>query len=382
MQITCLLAVVFYCFTLGFSVAQAQGYPDKPIRLVVGFPPGGNVDLVARLISQKLSAQSGWQIVIDNKPGAISTIANGFIAKSDPDGYVVGILTAGSITATPYIMKVPYGLDDLLPVLKVASYESVLVVHPSVPAKTIKELVALAKKRPGILTFGSSGVGSTFHLAFEQLGSMAGVKMAHIPYKGAGPTLIDLIAGRIDSTVNSLAVMKPLIDQGRVRAIAVTGKKRNPLFPNVPTVGETYPGYIVDSWMGLFVPKNTPAAIVLRLNTEVTKALREPDMEKSWKKYEFEFSPNSPMEFGKLVKEESIRYGALIKKLGLKPEYPPPNHPTSRQPDGSFFYQIYNRVDPAPIPGGISAYSKMSGVAAYRLTLVITKNLLRELVRG
>ena len=121
MQITCLLAVVFYCFTLGFSVAQAQGYPDKPIRLVVGFPPGGNVDLVARLISQKLSAQSGWQIVIDNKPGAISTIANGFIAKSDPDGYVVGILTAGSITATPYIMKVPYGLDDLLPVLKVAS---------------------------------------------------------------------------------------------------------------------------------------------------------------------------------------------------------------------------------------------------------------------
>ena len=316
-----IIRFVVLCCSLslaGFSAAE--DYPTRTIRLVVPFPPGSNVNLVARMIAQKLDASFGWHFVVDNKPGAVGTIANNFVAKSAPDGYVVGIMAAGSITATPHIMKVPYDLDDLTPVLRVASYESVFVVHPSVPAKTIKELVAIAKKQPATVTFGSSGAGNTLHLAYEQLGSMAGVKMLHVPYKGNPPILVDLIAGRIDSTVNSIAVLKPYIDQGKVRPLAVTGREKNPLLPGIPTVGESYPGYHADTWMGFFVPKGTPHAIVLRLNSKVTEVLQEPDMKAAWEKSVYKFTPNSQKEFSQFVKEEYMRYGALIKKLGLKPE--------------------------------------------------------------
>ena len=313
----CLFAVMSLCFS---AVSATEVYPGKTIRLIVGYPTGGNADFLARVIAERFQV-NGWQTVVENRAGASGTIAAGYLAeRADRDGHTMGIFTMGSMSLTPQLMKLSYGVDDLKPVIKLASYSAVLVVHPSLPVRNVRELVALAKSRPMELNCSSSGPLSLFHLVCEQLNSVAGIKIVHIAYKGVSPATTGLIIGEVQLMFNAYNGLKPFIDSGKVRAIAVTGRKRDPLLPDIPTMAETFPGFEVYSWMGLFVPKDTPNAIIGKLNAEITKILQEPSAREKWKNIGYEFSANSPEELSLSIKKEQALYGALIKKLGIKPQ--------------------------------------------------------------
>ena len=317
----CVLRACLLCLAFIAGGAPAQNWPAKPLRLVHGFASGSAIDVFSRPLAQKLSEQLGQQVVVDSRPGATGTIANDLVAKSAPDGYTLLAAPGSAMAATPHLFKVGYNsLRDFAPVYQISDFSYVLVAHPAVPAKTARELIALAKSRPGYLTYGSTGIGSGFHLAGELFCSMAGVQMLHVPYRGGGTAAItDLVGGRVDLMWDSLAVVKPQMQAGRLRAIGVTGTRRATALPDVPTIAESgLPGYEIVGWHGVFAPAGTPREIVDRLSGLIAKILAAPDMRELWNTQGMEIHPSSPEQFAARLRFDYERYGKLIKNAGIK----------------------------------------------------------------
>ncbi|HWI13082.1 MAG TPA: tripartite tricarboxylate transporter substrate binding protein [Burkholderiales bacterium] len=317
-------ALVLACaLCMSAAGAQAQAYPARPVRLVLGFPAGTNVDILARPVAVRLGEMLGQQVVVDNRPGATGLIANELVAKSAPDGYTLLVAPGSSLTSTPHLrVKMPYdSLRDFVPIAQMNSFPQVVIVNPSVPAKNVKELIALAHARPGVLTYGSSGVGSAFHLAGELFASMAGVKMLHVPYKGGNLALTDLVGGRIDVMFYSLAVAQPQIKAGKVRAIAVTGLNHDALMPELPTVNESgLRGYDITGWHGFFGPAGTPRDIVSRLNDAIGRILATDEIRRLWASEGMEVVIATPEQFAQRVRADYEKYGRIVKAVGIKPE--------------------------------------------------------------
>ncbi len=304
------------------SVAYAQTYPVKPIRLVSPYPPGGANDILARIIGQKLGESLGQQIVIENRGGATGNIGAEFVAKSTPDGYTILMGQASNLTINVSLMKMPYDpVKDLAPVTLVATTPNLLVVHPTFPVKTIKDLVALAKAKPGSINYASSGSGSAGHLAAELFKRVAHIEMVHIPYKGAAPALTDVVAGQAQLYFTSPISAQPFVKGGRLRMVAVTSLKRSPSMPEVPTVAESgYPDFEVVSWWGVLTPAAVPKDIVGKLHTEIVKVLALPEIKAKFADQGADVASNTPEQFAAYIKTEIAKWAKLIKELGVKSE--------------------------------------------------------------
>jgi len=301
----------------------AQAYPAKPIRLIVPFPPGGGTDLVARAIAPKLMETSGIHLIVDNRPGGGTVLGAEFAARSAPDGYTIFLGTNTSHAINPNLLsKLPYdAIRDFAPITRIALIPYILVVHPSLPAHSIKGLVALAKARPGELNFASSGSGTPGHLAGIMLNEAAGIKMVHIPYKGAAPATTATISGETQLVFGSLTSTLSSVKSGRLRALAMSSAKRSPLLPEMATVAESgYPGFEAITWYGLFAPAGTPPAIVSRLNAEFLKVLNAADFRAWLSDQGADAAPGTPDEFAAFVKAEIARYAPLIRKSGMRPD--------------------------------------------------------------
>ena len=304
--------------TLAQSALAAQ-WPERPIRMLVGFAPGGGTDATARAIAPKLTELLGQQVIVDNRPGATGNIATDIAAKSTPDGYTILMGTIAALAINPSLYeKLPFDpIKDLLPVTRAVDSTNVLVLHPSVPAKSVKELVALAKGKS--LNAGSSGVGGAGHLALELFNLQTGVKITHVPYKGGGPAMIDLLGGNIQMIFATAASAVAHIKSGKIRALAVTTLKRSPLVPDLPTVAETgLKGFEANNWYGVLVPAKTPRAIIMRLNKDVSSALTTPAIKELLFKQGLDVAPESPEAFGAYIKSELVKWGKVIKAAGLK----------------------------------------------------------------
>lgn len=313
------------CALLWFatSVACAQGYPSKPVRMVVPFPPGGTTDILARAVGQKLSEAWNQQVIIDNRPGAGGNIGTDIVAKAPADGYTLLMGTVGTqaINASLYA-KLPYDpVKDFAPVTLVASVPNVLVVNATIPAKSVKELIALAKAKPGQLTFASSGNGTSIHLSGELFKTMTGTFMLHIPYKGSAPALTDLMGGQTNMMFDNLPSSMPHIKSGMLRALAVTSAKRSPALPDVPTIAEAgVPGYEASSWFGVLAPAGTPKEIVARLNADIVKVLAAPDIKERLSAQGADPVGNTPEQFAAYIRTEQIKWAKVVKDSGAKIE--------------------------------------------------------------
>jgi tripartite-type tricarboxylate transporter receptor subunit TctC len=304
-------------------VVAAQIYPVKPIRLIVPYAPGGANDFVSRLIAQKLNAALGQPVVIENRGGAGGTIGLDACAKAPPDGYTIVMSPASSLSIAPSLYaKLPYDpLKDFAPIISVASGPNLLVVHPSVPAKSIKELIVIAKARPGRLTYASSGPTSLSGLSASLLKSMAGIDMVDVPYKGTGPGLTGLIGGEVDLMLPDLAIALPHTRDRRLRALATTGPRRSALIADVPTMSEAgVRGYSIVNWRGLLAPAGTPRDIVMRLNSEVAKTLKLAEVKQTLEREAYEPMGGTPEEFSALIKSEVASYAKLVRAAGIRPE--------------------------------------------------------------
>ena len=317
------LAALAFALALGLSAvdAGAQAYPAKPVRIVVGFAPGGGSDFIARLIAQKLSERFGMQVLVENRPGAGSMLAGEIVVKSPPDGYTI-LLSAASYTVNPSFYKLSFDpLNDITPIVQLSRGPYVVAVHPSVPARTLQELVALATREPGKLAYASSGNGSHVHVTTEFFLDTAKIRMLHIPYKGTGPALNDTISGNAQVIFGSVATALQHVKSGRLRALAVTTPKRIAAAADVPTVAESgFPSYEVTNWHGLVGPKGMPREIVERLNREVNEALTSPDAAKLLAADGLEPAGGSPQDLGVILKEEIARWARVVKQAGLKLE--------------------------------------------------------------
>jgi tripartite-type tricarboxylate transporter receptor subunit TctC len=314
-----LLAIALALVTLQ-NGARAADYPTKPIRMVVGFAPGGGTDTTARAISAKLSDLLGHQVIIDNRAGAAGNIATEIVAKAPPDGYTIlmGTIAALAINPSLYTTKLPFDpISDFAPIIQAVDSTNILSLHPSVAANSVKELIALAKAKS--LNYGSSGVGGTGHLAGELFSTMAGVKMTHVPYKGGGPAMVDLIGGQVQLVFATAASAVPQIKSGKIRGIAVTTVKRSALMPNLPTIAEAgLPGFDANNWYGLLAPAKTPRPIIDRLNAEVTKVLAMPDVKEFLFNQGLDPAPGTPEKFGAYIKAETAKWAKVVKDSGAK----------------------------------------------------------------
>ena len=302
------------------STALAQGYPSKPIRIVVGFPPGGGVDINARLLGPKLTEYLGQQIIVENRPGAGTNIANELVARAAPDGYTLLINTAALVINMSLYKKVAYdAVRDFAPLSLFSMAPNILVVHASVPVKTAQQLVALAKSRPGQLNYSSAGAGTTQHLAGELFNLRAGTKIVHVPYKGSAPSLTALISGEVDLTYANIPAISSHVKSGRLRPLANLGPKRSDQLPQVPTMKEAgVAGVEVVVWYGMFAPAATPRDIVAKLGDAIGRAARSPDMKQRLVDLGAEPVGNTPEEFGKLVREELTRWAEVVKVSGAR----------------------------------------------------------------
>ena len=303
----------------GSAWGQAQQYPSKPIRMVIALAPGGGVDTTGRFIGQRLSQMWGQSVVADNRPGAGGSIASDIVAKSPPDGYTLLVNSSG-ITITPSLMQLGYDpYKDLLPVTMAFISPGVMVVHPSVPAKSVKELIAFAKKRPGELFYSSSGQGSAQHLSMALFCQMTGLTMSHVPYKGTAPSITDLVAGRIAVTVASVISTRPFFTTGRLRALATVGTKRTPALPEYPTVAESgVPGYGVDQWYALFLPGGTSKDIANKIQEAVAKIVLEPETRKILLGQGLDAIGSPQEEFAALYASEIKRWAKVVKAVGVQ----------------------------------------------------------------
>ena len=303
------------------AVAQAQAWPSKPIKWVVPFAPGGTTDILARTVGEKLAVALGQPVIIENKPGAGGGVGAEFTAKSAPDGYTImgGTISTHAINASLY-KSLPYDpVKDFVAITLIARVPNMLVINPSVPAKDVKELIALLKANPGKYSFASSGNGTSQHLSGELFKSMSGTDMQHIPYKGSPPALQDVVGGQVAMTFDNITTALPLAKAGKLRALAVTTAKRSSVAPEVPTLAESgLPGFEVGSWQGVFAPAGTPPEIVKRLNAEIVKALNMPDVRDKLSGLGAEIVADSPEEFSALVKAEVAKWADVVKKSGAK----------------------------------------------------------------
>ncbi len=313
----CLVAISFA------SAAQAQTYPDRPIRLIAPFPAGGLVDVLARAVGDQMTKSLGQPVVVENRAGAGGNTGALAAATAAPDGYTLLMSSAGILTANPFLYsKMPFdAATAFIPITNVAEMSMLLVVHPKVEAKTLKELVALAKARPGKLNFGSPGIGTTGHLGLAMFMHAAGVKITHVPYRGAAPAVQDLIAGQIDGVVDNPPTVISHIQSGKLRPLAVAAKARMKLLPDVPTAAEGgVANYEASSWFGIAAPAGTPAPIVARLHKEIVAALRNPAMQERFAKTGARLVGNTPQEFAAQIRTERVRWGEIIKAAGIKAE--------------------------------------------------------------
>lgn len=316
----CILTVVALAFAVPHAVAQA--YPAKPVRIVVPFAAGGGTDLVARTVGAKLGQNLGQTFVVDNRAGASGAIGTELAAKSAPDGYTLLMGSSGPISINPALNpKLPYDpLRDLTPVALITTLPYLTVVHPSLPVRSIKELIALAKARPGELNYASPGSGSSTHLATELFKSMARVRIVHVPYKGVAPAATDLVSGQVQMLTGDLNTLMPHVSSGKMRAIAVTGARRSALLPDMPTIAEAgVPGYEASGWFGFLAPAATPPDIVRRLNGAIVNALQSDDLRKRLAALGGEVAGGTPEQFGEHLRRELDKWGRVIRTLGLKP---------------------------------------------------------------
>ena len=307
----------------GAGIAATLEYPTKPIRLVVPFAPGGGTDLTARAIAQKLSQAFGKPVVVDNRSGAGGVIGADLVAKATADGYTLVMGTPGPMTINPNLRKnMPYDtLRDFAPIVQTTISPFVLVVHPSVLASTVKELIALAKQKPGALNFGTAGNGSVAHLSAEQFKAMAGVRITHVPYKGSSQSMLDLLAGQVQLVFENLPVVLPHIRAGKIRALGVGTRTRSALLPEYPTVAEAgVPGYEASTAFGMLAPATTPREIVGRLNREVVRILQSAEVKDSFGALGLEAVGGTPQQYAAHLKEELAKYGRLVKMAGIKIE--------------------------------------------------------------
>lgn len=300
--------------------AVAQSYPAKPVRFVVPFVPGGPTDIQGRMLGEKLSQRLGQQVLVDNRGGAGGNIGMELTAKAPADGYTIVIATVGTWAVNPHLYKLPFDVvKDFAPIIQISTSPGVLVVHPSVPAKTVKDLVALAKARPGQLNYGSSGVGGFGHISGELFTLMSGTKMTHIPYKSSAPSLTDLIAGQIEVLFNNAISTVPHVKANKVRALATTGAKRLAVLSELPTIDEAgIKGYENSSWSAVAAPSGTPPAIIGRLHKEFTGILADPDIQKRHADVGAQIIGGSPEQFHAYLKAEVEKFGKLVKAAGIK----------------------------------------------------------------
>lgn len=300
----------------------AQSYPDRPIRVVVPFAAGGSGDIVARTIGTKLTEAWGQQILIDNRPGAAGSIGTAAVARAAPNGYTLLVADGSPLTITPHVQKaLPYDpAKDLVPILAMARIEFVLTVNPSVPASTLPELVALLKQNPNRYSYASAGIGSIHHLSMEWLRQLAGVSMTHVPYKGSGQILPDVIAGQVPITYTGLAQTMPHVRAGKLKAIALGGTERLAAAPGVAPVAETYPGFDGTTSWNLFAPVGTPRDILQRLNAEVNRALKDPKVSEQLVAGGLQPIGGGAEELAARLRDDYVRWGKLIAEIGLKPE--------------------------------------------------------------
>ena len=315
--------VLFALCAAQFQHAAAQapgGYPSRPIRMIAPSSPGGPVDVLARILAHGMTGTLGQQIVVENRAGAAGQIGAELVAKSAPDGYTLLLGFSGPLAISPNMNeKTPYdSLRDFAPVSQVAAAPYVLLVHPTVPAKSVKELVALARSRPGKMNFASGGNGTGLHLAGELLNFTASIKIVHVPYKGAGPGIAAMMGGEVDMMFNGVAAALPHIKSGKVRAIAVGGDKRSPLVPELPTVAESGLKFNTTGWYGVVAPRGTPQPVVARLHAETVKALNLPVIKDQLVKLGVDSVGSTPDQFATLIREEFATWAKVIKAAGLK----------------------------------------------------------------
>ncbi len=317
----CALGLFCACATAAAQTPDASRFPTKPIRLIVPFPPGGSNDILGRFLAQKMSDRLGQQTIVDNRAGADGIIGTELAARAPADGHTL-LIVSTSYTMNPAIHKLPYDpVKSLAPISLIASGGNVIAVHPSLPIKTVKELIAVAKAKPGQLRYASSGIGGFNHFGGELFNTMAGVKLVHIPYKGGGPAMLDVMSGQVEMTFCTLIQALPHMRSGKLKALGVGSARRSPLLPEVPTIAESgVPGYDGTIWWGVLGPAGIPGAIVTRLNTEIGVVLRDPEMGKRLVAEAAEPVIETPEAFGKLIVNDIGKWGRVAKQAGLHAE--------------------------------------------------------------
>ncbi|MBI3935682.1 MAG: tripartite tricarboxylate transporter substrate binding protein [Betaproteobacteria bacterium] len=304
------------------AAAHSQGYPTRPVRIVVPYAPGGNTDFTARAIAAKLTDVFGQQIVVDNRPGGATNIGSELVAKAAPDGYTLLMGGASNAINMSLFARPPYDTQrDFAPITLCVKGANVLTVHPSLPARTLKELIALARQRPGQLNFASSGLGGSNHMAGELFKLVARINVVHVPYKGNAPALTDTIAGNVEMMFSGVPLLLPHLQSGRLRAIAIGSLKRFAAIPNVPTFDESgLKGYEATTWFGLMAPSKTPRDIVARFSTESAKVIASADIRERFIQAGLEPIGNTPEEFGRFIRDETAKYAKVVKAAGIKPQ--------------------------------------------------------------
>jgi tripartite-type tricarboxylate transporter receptor subunit TctC len=314
-------ALLAAAFLIGLNAANAA-YPTKPIRIVLPFPPGGGTDALARIIGPRLTERLGQPVVIDNRSGAAGNIANETVARAAPDGYTLAMGFSTTLTVNPQLYKLSFNvMKDLAPITQLATAQYILVVHPSVQATSVKELIALAKARPGQLAYSSSGVGSPLHLAGELFSQRAGVKLLHVAYKGGGPAAAAVLSGEVQILFGSVASTLAQIKAGRLRALAVTGARRSQVAPDLPTIEESgFRGYRVIAWDSVLAPGGTPNALVSQLHDEIVKIVSMPEVRKLFLSIGYEPTGTTPSELAQIIKDETALWSGVIKTANIKVE--------------------------------------------------------------
>jgi tripartite-type tricarboxylate transporter receptor subunit TctC len=317
-----LIALIALAWATQVTAADSgQSYPNRPVRFIVPFAPGGSTDTLARTVGQKLGEALGEQVVVDNRSGGNGNIGTDLVAHAAPDGYTILLGYIANLAIGPSLYaKLPFDpVKDLAPVTQLAVAPNILVVHPSVPAKNFKEFIAYAKANPQKVNFASAAVASPGHLAGELLNHAAGIHMQHVPYKGSGQAVVDLVGGQVQVMVSGMSSVMPHIKAGRLRALAVTGAQRSPAVPDIPTIAESgFPKFEATAWYGVLVPARTPKAVVTRLHDEIVRALKMPDVKERLESVGFEIVGSTPEAFGAYIKSEIVKWAPVVKASGAK----------------------------------------------------------------
>ena len=313
------IAAIFVAMLAQAQGAVAADYPARPVRLIVGFPPGGAADILGRIAAQQLTERLGQQVVVDNRGGAGGLVATEIAARGLPDGYTLLFTSIPHVINPHLYKKVQYdAIRDFTPVVQFVTVPLMMAANPSLPAKTVKDLIAYAKAQSGKINYASGGSGASSHLAMELFKSMAGVDLNHIPYKGTGPLITDLIAGQVGLTIASAVPLAPQVRAGKLRGMAVTGPKRSPSFPDLPAIAETVPGYEVVNWFGILAPAGTPAAIVTRVNAELNRALNEPRIKDSLRAQGADGAGGSAEDYARMIRADFPKWAKVVRESGAR----------------------------------------------------------------